>query len=108
MFITKILIDSCIIRQNIKRKKHFCRYCLQHFSKDEILVKRMKICSEINSKQHLKLRNAEIDSTNYNRKLTSPFKAYADFQCILKEIQSVNGDNFANISHTDKYQKHIP
>lgn len=37
MFISKILTDLCAIRQNIKNKKPFFKYCLQYFSSEKFL-----------------------------------------------------------------------
>ena len=36
-----------------RRKKHFCRYCLQAFSTDEILKIHIKDCFKNNGKQKL-------------------------------------------------------
>ena len=38
-----------------KNKKHFCKYCLQCFSSERILVEYKEICSKINGKQTVKL-----------------------------------------------------
>ena len=37
MSISKILIDLCAIRQKLKIKKHYCRYCLQCFNSENVL-----------------------------------------------------------------------
>ena len=39
------------------------------------------------------------------KELVVPFKVYADFESLLKEVQSNDRNN--NTSHTGKYQKHI-
>ena len=36
-----------------RRKKYFCRYCLQAFSTDEILKRHIKDCFKINGKQRI-------------------------------------------------------
>ena len=36
-----------------RRKKHFCRYCLQAFSTEEILKRHIKDCFKINGKQRI-------------------------------------------------------
>ena len=38
-----------------KTKKHFCRYCLQCFSSERVLIEHKEICLEINDKQSVKL-----------------------------------------------------
>ena len=50
MPVSKILTDLGAVRQN-KKKKHFCRYCLQCFSNEKVLVEHKKTCLEINGKQ---------------------------------------------------------
>lgn len=37
-----------------KDKKHFCYYCLQHFSSEDILNKHKTDCMVINGKQSIK------------------------------------------------------
>ena len=34
-----------------RRRKHFCRYCLQAFSTEEILERHIKDCLKVNGKQ---------------------------------------------------------
>ena len=53
MFLSKILILSCRIIHYILEKKHFCRYCLQTFSTEEILKCHIKDCFKINGKQRI-------------------------------------------------------
>ena len=47
-----------------RRKKHFCRYCLQAFSTDEILKIHIKDCFKNNGKQkvimHKKLNMLDL------------------------------------------------
>ena len=50
MPVSKILTDLGAVRQN-KKKKHFCRYCLQCVSNEKVLVEHKKTCLEINGKQ---------------------------------------------------------
>ena len=89
-----------------KNKKHFCRYCLQCFSSEKVLKRHKKVCLKINGKQSVKLRSASVRFKNHFKQLTVPFKIYADFESVLKEVQSNVNDN--NSSYTKKYQKHIP
>ena len=56
MSISKILTDLCAIKQKIKIKKTFCRYCLQCFSSEKMLTKHKENCLIINSKQSVKLK----------------------------------------------------
>ena len=63
-------------------------------------------CLVINAKQHVKLEEGVISFKNYFRQKLFPFKIYADFECILK---NVDNDIISNdISYTRKYQDHVP
>ena len=55
MSISRILIDLCVIREKIRIKKHFCRYCLQCFRSEKVLQEPKKVCLKINVKQSIKL-----------------------------------------------------
>ena len=62
-------------------RKHFCRYCLQAFSAEEILKSNIKDCFKINGKQ--KKKREFVKFKNYERKIKSPFIISADFESIL-------------------------
>ena len=105
MSISKILRFMCNKTKN-KNKKHFCRYCLQCFSSEKVLIEHKKVCLKINGKQSVKLRSGSIKFKNYFKQLAVPFQIYADFESVLKRVQGNDNDN--NASYTKKYQKHIP
>ena len=88
-----------------ENKKYFCGYCLQCFSSENVLQKHKKVCLKINGKQSIKLRSGSIKFKNYSKQLAAPFKIYADFESVLKEVQR-NDSN--NACYTKKYKKHIP
>ena len=73
---------------------------------DQVLQEHKKVCLKINGKQSVKLRSGSTEFKNYFKQLAVPFKIYADFQSVLKGVQSNDNDN--NASYTKKYQKHIP
>ena len=88
-----------------KNKKHFSKCCLQCFSCEKVLIEHKENCLTINGKQSVKLKSGLISFKNYFKKLTAPFKLYADFEYILKGVKSSNKNNG---SYTEKYQGHIP
>ena len=53
MFLSKILVLSCMIIIKSCERKHFCRYCLQPFSTEKILKSYIKDCLKINGKQKI-------------------------------------------------------
>ena len=89
-----------------KGKKYFCRNCLQCFSSEKISNEHKEDCLVMNGKQNVNLEKGLISFKNCSRQIPVPFKIYADFQCILKNIN--NGTINNDISHTRKYQDHVP
>ena len=88
-------------------RKHFCRYCLQAFSTEEILKSHIKDCFKINGKQRIIIpKNDEyFKFKNYERKIKLPFIIYADFESVL--VSEDNGQQNPEESYTNEYQKHI-
>ena len=66
----------------------------------EFLIEHSKNFLIINGKQSVKLKSDSISFKNYFKQLSVPFKIYADFECLLKEIKS-NDKN--NSSYTKTY-----
>ena len=89
-----------------KNEKHFCRYCLQCFSSERVLIEHKENCLKINGKQSVKLRSGSIKFKNHFKQLENLIKIYVDFESISKWIQRNNRKN--NTSYTEKYQDHIP
>ena len=87
-----------------KNKKYFCKYCLQSFSSEKILVEHKKSFLKINGKQNLKLKSGSIKSKNHFKQLVVPLKIYADFGCNMKELVVV----IEIILHTLKNIKNMP
>ena len=105
MYISKILRFMCNKTKN-RNKKYFCKCCLQCFSSEKVLIEHKENCLMINGKQNVKLKRGSISFKNYFKQLPVPFKIYADFECVLKNVEC---DSIKNISsYTGKYQSHIP
>ena len=85
-----------------KKKKWFCRSCLQCFSSENVLVKHKENCLRINGKQSVKLEKVIIKFETYFKQIPLPFKIYADFERNLRGFECYEG------SYTKKYQGHIP
>ena len=85
-------------------RKHFCRYCFQVFSTEEILKIHTEDCFETNDKERFIIpKKAQIVKfKNYERKIKSPFTIYADFESIL--VPENNGKQNQKESYTNKYQ----
>ena len=88
-------------------RKHFCHYCFQDFSSEEISKSHIKDCFKINCEQTIKIpkKGEYIKFKNFERKIKSTFMIYADFESIL--LPEDNGKQNPNESYTNKYQKHV-
>ena len=87
-------------------RKHFCRYCLQVLSTEEILKRGIIDCCKINGKQTIIMpkRDNRLNS-KIMKKIKSPFMIYAYFESTL--MPEYNGKQNAKESYTNKYQKHF-
>ena len=90
-----------------KNKKYFCKNCLQCLSSEEALLEHKEDCLIINGKQNVKLKKGFISFEIYFKQIPVDFKIYADFECILKKVDS-DIECSSNSSYTRKYQEHIP
>ena len=89
-----------------ENKKWFCKSCLQCFSSEFILNSHKKDFLSINGGQRVKLEKGFIEFNNFNKMIPAPYKFYADFERLLREVDiGINNDCF---SYTAKYQDHIP
>ena len=88
-------------------RKHFCCYCLQGFSTEEILKHHIKDCLKINDKQRITMPKKDnyFKCKNYERKINSSFMIYTNFERIL--VPENNGKQTPKESYTNKYRKHI-
>ena len=93
-------------KNKCKNKKWFCKSCLQCFSSEIVLNSHKEDCLLINGGQNVKLEKGFIEFKNHNKKIPAPFKIYADFEFLLKNVDcGINNDCF---SYTAKYQDHFP
>ena len=90
-----------------RRRKHFCRYCLQSFSTSEILKRHFKDCFETNGKQRIKARKKGkyVKFKNFKRKIKSTFMTHTGLESIL--VPEDNGKQNPEELYTNKYQKHV-
>ena len=88
-------------------KKHFCMYCLQCFSREDVLAEHVKNCLSINGKQAIKMpkKGQHVYFRNYHKQIPAPFVIYADFEAITEKVHGCLPNN--EKSYTEAYQKHI-
>ena len=69
-----------------KNKKWLCQSCLCCFSSKKVLIEHGKDCLIVNGRQRIKLEKGFIKCNNFNKMIPCPFKIYADFECLLKNV----------------------
>ena len=76
-----------------KEKKHFCMYCLQHFSSERILNDHKENCIIINGKQAIEMPDSRIlKFKGFKKQLPVPFVIYADFEAITEKMPGCQRD----------------
>ena len=83
-----------------KNKKWFCKSCLQCFSSEKVLIGHKGDCLSINGMQSIKTEEGIIESENYFKQMSVPFKRYADFECNFKNVEIYEGSCTKNIMIT--------
>ena len=90
-----------------KGKFYFCLNCLNGYDEPEKLEKHKEYCSEEESiKINMPSPDTYIKFKNSLYSERAPFAIYADFECIVKPLETCEPD--PNKSYTLKYQKHEP
>ena len=90
-----------------KGKIYFCLNCLNGYDEPEKLEKHKEYCSEEESiKINMPPPDTYIKFKNYLYSERAPFAIYADFESILKPLETCKPD--PNKSYTHKYNKHEP
>ena len=87
-------------------RKHFCMYCLQCFSREDVLAKHTPNCIAINGVQGVKMpeEGENVTFRNHYREQAVPFVIYADFEAITEKVDSCQPSD--KKSYTEAYQKH--
>ena len=90
-----------------KSKFYFCLNCLNGFDDPEKLEKHKEYCSENeNIKINMPPPETYLKFKNFLHSERAPFAIYADFESLLKPLDTCEPD--PNKSYTHKYNKHEP
>ncbi|VDI81882.1 Hypothetical predicted protein [Mytilus galloprovincialis] len=85
----------------------FCRRCLSHFSRQDILDEHTEYCSQ---KDAVRIEMPEEGTTiafhNQTKQMRVPFAIYADFECFTEKINTCQPN--PTKSYTKQYQQHRP
>ena len=89
-----------------EHRKYFCMYCLQCFSREDVLTEHKNNCITINGKQAIKMpeKGDKVYFKNHHKQLSVPFVIYADFEAITEKVESCQPNN--DKSYTEAYQNH--
>ena len=84
-----------------------CKKCFTHFTKEELLQKHIKYCSN-NETVCVKMppTNTLLGFKNYHKQLPIPFVVYADFECFTKPMNTCSPN--PKESYNYNYQKPEP
>lgn len=72
-------------------RKHFCMYCLQHFTSKEGLDQHKDNCLLTNGCQAIKMPNKGkniVEFRNYLKQMPVPLVIFADFEAITEKVSS--------------------
>ena len=107
MFLSNVLILSCVIMHYVIEKTHSCRNCLEAFSTEEILKSHINDCFKVNVQQMIQKSKGckNVKFKNYEGKIKSPCKIYADFGSIL--VVQDNKKKNSDESYTNKNHKGV-
>ena len=88
-------------------KIFICKRCFTHYTKEELLEKHIKYCSN-NQTVAVKMPkpNTMLYFKNYHKQLPIPFVVYADFECFTKPMNTCSPN--PKESYNYNYQKHEP
>ena len=99
------LLSSQVSKHN--GKKYFCDRCFNPFWCEQSLNKHLEYCSNHEAvKIEMPEKGDILKFKNYHRGEKVSFIIYADFESLIKSIQSSNPN--PESSYTNKYQKHEP
>ena len=88
-------------------KIFICKRCFSHFTKEELLEKHIKYCSNNQTALiTMPKPNTYLYFKNYYKQLPIPFVVYADFDCFTKPMNSCSPN--PKESYNYNYQKHEP
>ena len=101
---------SALLSSQVNKHDHklyYCLNCLNGYDKPEKLEQHKEYCSEEESiKINMPPPETYIKFKNFLYSERAPFAIYADFECIVKPLNTCEPD--PNKSYTLKYQKHEP
>ncbi|MFM2392193.1 MAG: hypothetical protein RLZZ546_170 [Bacteroidota bacterium] len=102
--LSRLLTAQCY--ENNKHKAYICKRCLTARQSQEALNKHLEMCLNNDSQKAVLPEEGKniVKFTHVERKEKVPFIIYADFECILEQLDY--DEHEANKSSTEKTEKH--
>ena len=86
---------------------HYCKRCLNGFTSEQALSNHDEYCSKHDTQKIVMPKPDKfMEFNHYFRSMRVPFVVYADFESLIKPIDTCQQD--PTVSYTNQYQKHTP
>ena len=97
---------NCVSKShNIKGRKYFCKYCIQHFNSEERLQKHVTDCMVLTKCQAIEMpvEGECLKFKSFRETIKIPFVIYADLEALLEKLTVLEKSE----DNTEKLQKHV-
>ncbi|XP_022777903.1 uncharacterized protein LOC111319374 [Stylophora pistillata] len=90
-----------------KNKKFICRRCLNYFGTQRVLDKHDELCRDHEAvREKMPKADTFLSFKNHHKKMDMPFVIYADFESLIKPLDSAKPN--PKECYTEKKQQHKP
>ncbi|PFX12742.1 hypothetical protein AWC38_SpisGene23254 [Stylophora pistillata] len=88
-------------------KKFICRKCLNYFGSQKVLDTHSELCRDHEAvREKMPKEGTYLSFKNHQKKMDMPFVIYADFESLIKPLDTVQPN--PKECYTEKKQQHIP
>ncbi|PFX12774.1 putative uncharacterized transposon-derived protein F54H12.3 [Stylophora pistillata] len=99
------LVSSSLSKN--EHKKFICRRCLNYFGSQSVLDTHSELCQDHEAvSEKMPKEGTYLSFKNHQKQMTMPFTIYADFESLIKPLDTVQAD--PKHCYTEKKQQHIP
>ncbi|PFX20964.1 hypothetical protein AWC38_SpisGene14564 [Stylophora pistillata] len=99
------LVSSSLSKN--EHKKFICRRCLNYFGSQRVLDTHSELCQNHEAvREKMPPSGAYLSFKNHQKQMTMPFVIYADFESLIKPLDTVQADPAG--CYTERKQQHIP
>ncbi|XP_022800154.1 uncharacterized protein LOC111338012 [Stylophora pistillata] len=99
------LVSSSLSKNG--HKKFICRSCLNYFGSQRVLDTHSELCQDHEAvRERVPKEGTYLSFKNYQKQMNMPFVIYADFESLIKPLDTVQAD--PKECYTERKQQHIP